>query len=100
MNEFTLIATLLSVGPLEETSSGIKVINFYVKAEKPYKSTQAYDEFKVTAFKELAEEISSKKIIGSDVLIRGRLQANNYNSGDKLYYCPELLADKVMYVVR
>ena len=34
MNEFTLIGTLLNVGPLEETSSGIKVVNFYIKTER------------------------------------------------------------------
>ena len=100
MNEFTLIETLLNVGPLEETSSGIKVVNFFVKTERPFKSNQSYDEFKITAFKELAEEIASKKVIGSDVLIRGRLQANNYSKDDKVYYSPELLAEKVMYVVR
>ena len=100
MNEFTLIASLCSVGPLEETSSGIKVINFTVKAERPFKSNVAFDEFKITAFKELAEAIASRALIGSDVLIRGRLQANNYQKDNKVYYSPELLAEKVLYVVR
>ncbi len=88
MNEFTLIGTLLNVGPLEETSSGIKVVNFYVKADRPFKSNVAYDEFKVTAFKGLAEDIASKKVFGSDVLIRGRLQANNYSKDGRVYYSP------------
>ncbi len=100
MNEFTLIGTLLSVGPLEETSSGIKVVNFYVKVEKTFKANVTHEEFKVTAFKDLAEEISSKKKIGNDLFIRGRLQANNYSSNGKTYYSPELLAEKVMYIVR
>ena len=100
MNEFALIGTLVSVGPLEETSSGIKVINFFVKTDRPYKSSVAFDEFKITAFKELAEEISLKKVVGSDVLVRGRIQSNNYSRDDKVYYSSELLAEKVMHVVR
>ena len=100
MNEFTLIGTLLNVGPLEETSSGIKVVNFFVKADRPFKSNQSADEFRVTAFKELAEDITSSAIIGTSVLVRGRLQSNNYRRDDKVYYSPELLAEKVLYVLR
>ena len=100
MNEFNLIGTLVSVGPLEETSSGIKVINFFVKTDRPYRSSVAFDEFKITAFKELAEEVSSRKIIGNDVLVKGRLQANNYSKDDRTFYSTELLAEKVMHVVR
>ena len=54
MNEFTLIASLCSVGPLEETSSGIKVINFIIECDRPFESNVTYDEFKIMAFKELA----------------------------------------------
>ena len=100
MNEFALIGTLVSVGPLEETSSGIKVVNFHVKVDRPFKSSVTFDEFKITAFKELAEEISSRKIIGNDVLVKGRLQANNYSKDERTFYSTELLAEKVMYVVK
>ena len=100
MNEFTVLGVLESIGPLEETSSGIKVVNFVIKAERPFKSNQSYDQFKVTAFKEVAEDVSTSAIIGTSVLIKGRLQANNYRKDDKVYYSPELLAEKIFYVVR
>ena len=100
MNEFTVLGVLKSIGPLEETSSGIKVVNFVISAERSFRSNQSADEFKVTAFKELAEDIASAGIIGSSVLIRGRLQSNNYRKDDKVYYSPELLAEKVLYVLR
>ena len=100
MNEFTVLGVLESIGPLEETSSGIKVVNFVIKSERPFKSNQSYDQFKVTAFKEVAEDVSTSAIIGSNVLIKGRLQANNYRKDDKVYYSPELLAEKIFYVVR
>jgi single-stranded DNA-binding protein len=100
MNEFTILGVLESVGPLEETSSGIKVVNFVITVTRPFKSNQSADEFKVTAFKELAEDITSSAIIGTSVLVRGRLQSNNYRRDDKVYYSPELLAEKVMYVVK
>ena len=100
MNEFTVLGVLESIGPLEETSSGIKVVNFVIKSDRPFKSNQSYDQFKVTAFKEVAEDVASSAIIGSNVLIRGRLQANNYRKDDKVYYSPELLVEKIFYVVR
>ena len=89
-----------SVMPLEETSSGFKVINFIVSVERPYKSSQAFDDFKVTAFKELAEDIASKIAVGSPVLVKGHLQSNNYRKDDRIYYSPELLAEKVLYIAR
>ena len=56
--------------------------------------------FKVTAFKDVAEDFATRTIIGSSVLIKGRLQSNNYEKDDKVYYSPELLADKIYYVVK
>ena len=100
MNEFTILGVLESIGPLEETSSGIKVVNFVITVSRPFKSNQSADEFKVTAFKELAEDITSSAIIGTSVLVRGRLQSNNYRKDNKVYYSPELLAEKVLYVLR
>ena len=100
MNEFTVLGVLENIGPLEETSSGIKVVNFVITVTRPFKSAQSTDEFKVTAFKELAEDITSSAIIGTSVLVRGRLQSNNYRKDDRVYYSPELLAEKVLYVLR
>ena len=98
MNEFILLGVLEDIELLDETPSGIKLINFVVKVTKNYKSNQPFDEFRVTAFKDLAEEIALSAIVGQGILIKGRLQANNYRKDDKVYYSPELLADKIMYI--
>ena len=100
MNDFTIVGRLDTVMPLDETASGIKVINFIVSVERPFKSNQAFDDFRLTAFKELAEAIASSKPVGSTILVKGRLQSNNYRKDDKVYYSPELLADKVLYIKR
>ena len=100
MNEFTVLGVLESIGPLEETSSGIKVVNFVITVTRPFKSNQSADEFKVTAFKELAEDIVASGIIGTSVLVRGRLQSNNYPKDDKVYYSADILAEKILYVCR
>ena len=100
MNEFTVLGVLENIGPLEETSTGIKVVNLVITVTRPFKSAQSTDEFKVTAFKELAEDITSSAIIGTSVLVRGRLQSNNYRKDDRVYYSPELLAEKILYVCR
>ena len=100
MNDFTIVGRLDSIMPLDETASGIKVINFIVSVERPFKPNQAFDDFRITAFKELAEAIASSKPVGSTILVKGRLQSNNYRKDDKVYYSPELLADKVLYIKR
>ena len=100
MNEFTVLGVLNSIGPLEETSSGIKVANFVITVSRPFKSNQSADEFKITAFKELAEDIVASGIIGTSVLVRGRIQSNNYRKDDKVYYSADMLADKILYVCR
>ena len=99
MNEFILIGTLLQVFPMEETSSGIKVVNFLMKCEKPFKSSGTiYDVFKVTAFKNVAEEFDDITSVGQTLCVRGRLQANNYSKDDKTYYSPELLAERISVI--
>ena len=100
MNEFNVLGVLDSIGPLEETSTGIKVVNFVIRAERPFKSSQSQDEFKITAFKELAESVATSYTIGSTVLISGRLQSNNYRKDDKVYYSTEMLAEKIFCVQR
>ena len=100
MNDFTIMGRLDSVMPLEVTSTGIKVINFIVSVERPFKSNQTFDDFRITAFKEVAEDIATSKAVGSTVLIKGRLQSNNYRKDDRIYYSPELLAEKVYYIAR
>ena len=100
MNDFTIMGRLDSVMPLEVTSTGIKVINFIVSVERPFKSSQAFDDFRVTAFKELAEDIATSKAVGSTVIVKGRLQSNNYRKDERIYYSPELLAEKVYYIAR
>ena len=100
MNEFTVFGVLESVAPLEETSSGIKVVHVVITVTRPFKSNQSADEFKITAFKELAEDIAASGIIGTSVLVRGRLQSNNYRKDDKVYYSADMLADKILYVCR
>ncbi len=69
MNDFTIMVRLDFAMPLEVTSIGIKVINFIVSIERPFKSNQAFDDFKFRTFKELAEDIASKIAIGSPVLV-------------------------------
>ncbi len=100
MNMFNVLGVLESIGPLEETSSGIKVVNFVISVAKSSKPNQPADEFRVTAFRELAEDIVSAGIVGTSVFVKGRLQSNNYRKDDKVYYSPEMLAEKIMYVVR
>ena len=99
MNEFILIGTLTQAFPMEETSSGISVVNFLVKCDKPFKSSGiSFDEFKVTAFKNVAEDFQSFARVGQTLSIRGRLQANNYSKEEKTYYSPELLAERINVV--
>ena len=75
MYEFTLIGTLLNVGPLEETSSGIKVVNFIIECDRPFESNATYDEFQIMVFKELVKSklsfiifFKSEKYMNSEII--------------------------------
>lgn len=99
MNEFMLIGTLVQMFPMEETSTGIKVVNFLIESERPFKSSgQSSDLFRVTAFKNVAEDLVSNDLKGKILCIRGRLQSNNYTKDDKTYYANELLAEKIVTI--
>ena len=83
MNEFEIAVTIELMMPLEETASGVKVLNFTVRYL-----------FKITAFKDLAEEAVGYRP-GERVLIKGRMQDNNFSQDEKTYYTVELVAKSV-----
>ncbi len=99
MNEFTLIGTIEELLEPGITMAGIKVQPFLLRVERLCKTTaQKNDVFKVTAFKELAEEVTATKHSGDKVMIHGRLQDNNYQKNDVTYFSNELVAYTVLKI--
>lgn len=95
MNEFEIVGTIELVMPLEETASGVKVLNFTVRYDRPgEKSRKKDDLFRITTFRDLAEEAVRYRP-GEKVIVKGRMQDNNYSRDEKTYYTVELIADNV-----
>lgn len=98
MNQFILIGRVASAPILKETATGIKYTKLYVDANRPYKNKEgAYDidRFEITMWKNLAEEICNNVDPGDALLIKGRVQSNNFEKDGEIFYKSEMIADKV-----
>ena len=99
MNEFIITGVIELIMPLDHTSSGIKVMNFTVRHDRPCDTIRKKDDlFRITAFKDVAETATRYKP-GEKVLIKGRMQDNNYSRDDKTYYTAELIAEQIHRIV-
>ncbi len=83
------------------TARGNTMASMIVEAQRPYRNddgTQTSDRFKVILWRGIADECADVCDVGSHVVIRGRLQANNRMIDDVLYYNCEVIAEKVVYL--
>ena len=96
MNEFIISGILTDIGSINETGSGIKVLNFTVRHERPSgKGSKKEDLLRITAFRELAEDVAVSRP-GERILVKGRIQDNNYTKDDRTYYALEPIAETIM----
>ncbi len=101
MNEFKFYGKALDDPKLIESDKGYKYCNLIINVEKDFRSGdgKSYsDDFKITCFKALAEEVCEKIKKGKGFIIKGRLQQNNYekDSGE-IIYRPELVGERIYY---
>lgn len=102
MNEFKFYGTALEKPVLMESESGNKYCNILLSVERYYKSQDGNDNdnFKITCFKTIAEEVSQKLNKGSKIIIKGRVQENKFYSKDnnEPSYKIELVAERIEYI--
>lgn len=102
MNEFRLYGKALETPVLIESDKGNKYCHLFMNCDREYKNSDGFvdsDDFKVTCFKTLAEEVAKNVKKGQQIVVKGRLQQNNFDkdNGD-IVYRAELVGDKVFYV--
>ena len=102
MNEFKFYGKALETPDLIESDRGNKYCHLLVNVDREYKNSDGKvdnDDFKVTCFKSLAEEVSKNVKKGQKVIVKGRLQQNNFDkeNGD-IVYRAELVGEKIFYV--
>ena len=101
MNEFYVIGKVVSRPELSSTKSGMKLTTLIVQVIndfKNYKGVYDTNEFKVVAFRSIAQKIVEDVKTGSTIVVKGKLNANNYSNEGKTYYVPELFAEKITII--
>ncbi len=100
MNEFKFYGRALEKPELIETEKGYKYCNLLISVERAYKNgdNPSCDEFKVTLFKNVASEACERIKKGNNVIVKGRLQQNNFDKDSgEIVYRPELVGEKIYY---
>lgn len=102
MNEFRFCGRTLETPELLESEKGNKYAHLFLRVEREYKNSDGTvdtDDFRITCFKSLAEEIEKNVKKGQTLIMKGRLQENNFvkDNGDTIFRA-ELVGDKVFYV--
>lgn len=101
MNEFKFYGKAIEKPELKESEKGYKYCNLIIGVNRPYKNQdgdQLVDNFKITLFRTLAEDVCEKLKKGKGIIVSGRLQENNFNKDDnEIWYKTELVGERVTY---
>lgn len=102
MNEFKILGWATDKPELKESEKGTKYCNLIVGVKKDYKGKDGEDlieDFKVTCFATLAEDICTKVKKGKNILVEGRLQQANFNKKDsnEIIYKSDLIGERITY---
>lgn len=101
LNQVVLVGKVKELPVTKETTNGIKVATMVVEVERGFRNANGVlesDDFLVTLWRGIAEECQSSCHVGSLVGLKGRLQANNYNKEDSIYYKADIIAEKVSFL--
>lgn len=99
MNDFICVGKVIEKPELQKTNTGIDFCNLIVASDKPFPNTDGKfekEDFSITCWKNVAEDVMKKIKEGMSVEIKGRISANNYRSNDdKFYFKTDLIAERV-----
>ena len=99
MNEYRFIGIVQETPTIVESEKGNKYCNIFLDVKKPFTNAEGKNEkdsFKITCFRQTAEETCKTIKKGDQIIVRGRIQQNNYFKDDnKLVYLPELIGERI-----
>ena len=101
MNEFKFYGSALETPEMIESDKGNKYCYIKINVSREYKNQDgsiSNDDFKVACFKTLAEEATKNIKKGQNIIIKGRLQENNFQKENgEIIYRPELVGERIYY---
>lgn len=99
MNEFKFFGKAVEKPELIESEKGYKYCNVLIEVKRSYKNNAGEalsDVFKVTCFKTLAEDIANNVKKGTEMIIDGRITADNFEKDNgSTYYHSEFVGEKI-----
>jgi single-strand DNA-binding protein len=103
LNQVTIMGNLTRSPELKQTPSGQSVVSFSLALNRSYKNTadewvEATDYVDITAWGQLAEQISQRLDTGSRVLVSGRLQSRSWEKDGVKRSKLEVLAMDVTFL--
>ena len=98
-----LFAGRLTKNPeFKEFTNGVKQFKISIAVQRPFRASngdELTDYFNVTLWRGLAENVFAHCTVGSLVIIKGRLENNNYtNKEGQLVYSNEIIAERLIYL--
>lgn len=102
LNQVVLVGKVSSLPVVKETESGVKLAEMMVEVERNFKNSDGVyevDEIKCTLWRGLAESALEQCTVGSLVGVKGRLQANRFETKENhpFLYC-EVVAEKISFL--
>lgn len=101
MNHVVLVGKLKEDPKVSENSSSYKKVTLVVSVRRNFRSSEGIyesDDFQVSLWRGMAEEIIHNAKCGDVVSIKGRFQANNYvkPESQQRYYNVEIIAEQIV----
>lgn len=101
MNQCVIVGRVKEQPEFKETSNGNKIGIMIIETNRTYRNSKGEidsDLLQVTLWKNLAEECENNIQKGTLVAVRGRLQANNFQKEEEIYYRAEIIAEKLVVI--
>ena len=102
LNQVVIVGKVLKLPEIKETATGIKLAELLVEVDRNFKNSQGEyetDQIQCTLWRGIAESAIEQCAVGSLVGIKGRLQANAFDTKENrpFHYC-EVIAEKVSFL--
>ena len=102
LNQVVLVGKVVELPVMKETQAGVKLAEMLVEIERSFKNAQGElenDIIQCTLWRGLAESALEQCHVGSLVGIKGRLQANSFETKEKgIFYSCEVIAEKISFL--
>jgi len=102
MNEFVIYGKALEAPKAMESEKGNSYTSLLIEVDRNYSSGDngpTSDVFKLVSFKAVAKELCERVKKGTKLIVKGRIQANNYKKENgEPGYRAELVGERYEYI--